>query len=117
MSEPINKKLYEKVKKMANKTYKTHGAYKSAYIVKTYKNLGGKYKGKKNNSGLTRWFKEEWKDYANLKYPVYRPTKRITKKTPLTVSEISKKHLKTQAKRKQKITNKTKLPKFKSKKK
>ena len=47
MNEPINKKLYEKVKKMADDKYKTHGAYKSAYIVKTYKELGGKYKGKK----------------------------------------------------------------------
>ena len=116
MNEPINKQLYEKVKKMADDKYKTHGAYKSAYIVKTYKELGGKYKGKKNdNEGLNRWFNEEWKDYAGLKYPVYRPTKRITKDTPLTVKEISKDNLKKQAKRKQKITNKKNLQKFKPK--
>ena len=33
MTEPKNKTLYEKVKKEADKIYKTHGAYKSAYIV------------------------------------------------------------------------------------
>ena len=45
MSEPKNKELYEKVKDDANKIYKTHGAYKSAYIVKKYKELGGEYVG------------------------------------------------------------------------
>ena len=48
MTEPKDKILYEKVKKDANKIYKTHGAYKSAYIVKKYKELGGEYYGEKN---------------------------------------------------------------------
>ena len=46
--EPINKKLYAEIKQVADEKYKTHGAYKSAWIVKKYKELGGKYKGKKD---------------------------------------------------------------------
>jgi hypothetical protein len=30
---PLNMDLYNKVKKKADKIYKTHGAYKSGYIV------------------------------------------------------------------------------------
>ena len=57
MSVPTNKKLYEKVKKIADEKYKKNSAYKSGYIVKTYKEMGGKYKGeKKEKEGLDRWF-------------------------------------------------------------
>ena len=41
MPTPINKKLYEKVKEQADKIYEKSSAYKSGYIVKTYKKLGG----------------------------------------------------------------------------
>lgn len=113
-SVPKDKKLYAKVKKLADEKYKTHGAYKSAWIVKKYKELGGKYSGKKDDSqGITRWLKEEWKDYANLSYPVYRPTKRVNSKTPLTLSEIPRSKLNVQAKLKQKIRDKGNLPPFK----
>jgi len=47
MSEPNNKALYAKVKREADEKYKTHGAYKSGWIVKTYKERGGTYSGKK----------------------------------------------------------------------
>ncbi len=43
MSIPINKKLYEEVKNKADEIYKKPSAYKSGYIVKEYKRLGGKY--------------------------------------------------------------------------
>jgi hypothetical protein len=36
----LNKELYEKAKQIANETYKKPSAYKSAYIVKQYKQLG-----------------------------------------------------------------------------
>ncbi len=49
-------------------------------------------------------------------YPVYRPTVRVTKKTPLTVYEIDKKDLIIKSKRKQKIKGKKNLKPFKSKK-
>jgi hypothetical protein len=111
--EPINKKLYAKVKKMADEKYETHGAYKSAWIVKKYKELGGKYKGKKDpKKGISRWLSERWTDYAGLDYPVYRPTKRITKQTPLTLNEIDPQDLFIKAIQKQYIKGKKNLPPF-----
>ena len=113
MATPTNTKLYEKVKKMADAKYKKPSAYKSGWIVKTYKEMGGKYKGEKpKNTGLDRWYKEKWSDYAGLDYPVYRPTKRITKDTPLTTQEISPANLITQAIKKQSIKGKSNLPPF-----
>ena len=113
MSTPLDIKLYNRVKKEADKKYEKPSAYKSGWIVKTYKNRGGKYAGKKPvNKGLDRWYKEEWKDIAGLDYPVYRPTKRITKDTPLTESEISKESKIKQSLLKQKIKGKKNLPPF-----
>ena len=43
MATPKDKVLYEKVKKMADEIYKKSSAYKSGYIVKKYKELGGEY--------------------------------------------------------------------------
>ena len=69
--QPLNPVLYAKVKAEANRIYMTHSAYKSGWIVKTYKERGGLYaptveKTNKNtnvkNTGLTRWFKEKWVD-------------------------------------------------------
>jgi len=76
---------YKKALKKANDVYGTKSSiYRSSYIVKKYKELGGEIKqsnkrsntrnnkrsktrstkrsGKKSNTktGLTRWFKEEW---------------------------------------------------------
>jgi len=103
--------LYEHVKRMADAVYEKPSAYKSGWIVKKYKELGGRYSGKKTKEGLTRWYKEEWADVGGQDYPVYRPTKIVSAKTPLTVREIDSKNLKKQIKTKQKIKSKT-LPKF-----
>jgi hypothetical protein len=63
--------------------------------VKRYKELGGRYGGvSKGKTSLGRWFKEDWKDIGNKSYPVFRPTKRVTKDTPLTTSEIDPAQLK-----------------------
>jgi hypothetical protein len=115
MNEPLNKELYEKVKRMADAIYSVPSAFKSSYIVRAYSDLGGKYSGKKTTEGLTRWHKEKWADVGNKQYPVYRPTKRVNKKTPLTVQEIDPKNLKEQIKLKQKIKSKKNLPPFKPK--
>lgn len=120
MSKPIpkDKALYERVRKMADKIYDRPSAYKSGFIVKKYKELGGEYSGNNKNTNLDRWFKEDWKDVNPNKtsnsYPVYRPTKRISKKTPLTVTEIDKKDLLQKSELKQKIKS-NKLAKFKPK--
>lgn len=106
----LDNDLHEKAKRMADKIYGLHtSAYKSGFIVKTYKNLGGRFKG--GNQKLKQWFKEEWKDVGHKEYPVLRPTKRINSSTPLTPEEIEPMNLKTQIALKQKIKNKN-LPAF-----
>ena len=100
MSQPTDKKLYEKVNAEIYKKYPKHSAYRSGLLVKEYKSQGGKYSGKEHQStGLNRWFRESWKNQrgeTDYKYKsdVYRPTKKIDKhKTPATFSELSKKEL------------------------
>lgn len=105
-------KLYESVKKEADEKYAKPSAYKSGWIVKTYKERGGTYSGKKTKKGLTRWYKEDWKDIGDGPYPLYRPTKRISKDTPTTASELSASEIKKMDKLKQKIKGDKNLPKF-----
>ena len=121
MSVPLDKKLYSKVKQMADLIYKKPSAYKSGFIVKKYKELGGKYRDeegfKTKIKPLKRWFNEKWQDVAGLigekkAYPLYRPMKRITKDTPSTFYEIPKKRLREQYKLKQKYKGSRNLPKF-----
>jgi len=111
-NEPLDKALYEKVKRMADEKYEKPSAYKSGWIVKKYKELGGTYSGVKTDKGLTAWYKEDWKDVGNKDYPVYRPTKRVNKDTPLTPSEIDSKNLKQQIDLKQKLKGEKNLPPF-----
>jgi len=111
----LDKKLYDLARQKADAVYKKSSAYKSGYIIKTYKELGGRYKDDHKQKKLTRWFKEDWKDIGHKEYPVYRPTIRINKGTPLTYDEIDKKQLKKQIKLKQVIKGDKNLPRFKSK--
>lgn len=107
MAEPNDIILYNKVKRQIYKKHPKHSAYRSGIVVKTYKNefkniYGNKspYKGKKTKKkGLKRWFAEDWRNQRGeigYKYDndVYRPTKRITKKTPKTFKELKKKQIK-----------------------
>jgi hypothetical protein len=112
MPTPKDKELYEKVKKEADKIYAKSSAYKSGYIVKKYKELGGEYIDDKNPKNLKRWFKEEWEDIGNSVYPVFRPTIKVSKDTPLTLEEIDPKNLKEQIRRKQVIKGEKNLPAF-----
>lgn len=111
----LNPDLYEKAKEIVYKQYPKHSAYRSGQLVQKYKELGGKYSGTKPKDGLTRWYKEDWKDIGNKEYPVYRPTKRISKETPLTVSEIDPVQAKKQIVLKQKIKGEANLPPFEKK--
>ena len=115
MPTPTDKELYNKAKSIADSIYKKPSAYKSGFIVQKYKEMGGRYIDDNKPKNLERWFKEGWKDVGNKDYPVYRPTKRITKDTPLTINEIDKNNLKEQIKLKQKIRGGKNLPPFKSK--
>ena len=111
MAEPLDKSLYLDVKKYANTIYEKPSAYKSGFIVKTYKQRGGRYKGD-GERPLTRWFQENWKDIGNKDYPVYRPTKRISKLTPLLPSEIDPNNLKQQIQKKQILKGEQNLQPF-----
>lgn len=112
MPIPIDTSLYEKAKRIADKIYKKSSAYKSGFIQKKYKELGGRYKDDGKPYELKRWFRERWVDVGREDYPVYRPTKRITKDTPLTVSEIDKGNLQRQIALKQLYKGEKNLPPF-----
>jgi hypothetical protein len=116
MPTPINKDLYQAVKVYADIVYSKPSAYKSGFIVKMYKKLGGTYRNDHKEPNLKRWYEERWADVGNKEYPVYRPTIRVNKKTPLTVSEIDKTNLKKQIKLKQQLRGEKNLPPFKAKK-
>ena len=118
----LDKDTYQKAKTIVYDQYKKASAYRSGALVRKYKELGGRYSNEinKNEASLTRWFKEKWRDVNPMKnktsYPVYRPTIKVTKKTPLTVDEIDKNDLIIKSKQKQKMTGNKNLKPFKSKK-
>lgn len=104
---PLDKDLYEKAKEQADKVYKRHSLYKSAYIQKLYREMGGEYyKPKGYKSGIDRWFSEKWINVGDyLRYnkitpcgerkdepKACRPLKRISKETPITINELIKKY-------------------------
>lgn len=101
MPEPVDKKLWHRAKKMADKVYDKPSAYKSGYIVKKYKESGGKFLNARSrgaSAGLTRWFKEKWvNQHGTVGYKhkddVYRPSKRVTRETPRTWAELTKKQI------------------------
>ncbi len=106
MTNILNPKIYEKAKKEADEKYKRHSAYKSMYITKRYKEMGGKYSGSRKKASTTRWNKEEWIQVIpylktgqkiacgddNKKNKVCRPFKRVDKNTPITIKELQKLH-------------------------
>ena len=122
MSIPIDKDLYNISKQIVFSQYKKNSAYRSMAIQKLYKELGGKYYENIDEKlkPLTQWKLEKWKDInpnkkTNKSYPVYRPSIRINKDTPLTFYEIDEKDLEKQINLKQKIKGNKNLPPFKKK--
>ena len=120
-SIPLNKSLYQRIKSEAKSKFTVYpSAYANGWLVKEYKRRGGKYEyrsGKiKKSEGLSRWYAEKWIDVCKLpkkvpcgrkkssrrNYPYCRPSRRINKSTPKTVSEISKKTLIKRCSRKRK---------------
>ena len=113
----INKDLYDMARKITDEKFgKKTSAYRSAFLVKTYKQMGGLYKDDFKEKKLSRWFNEKWVDVGNREYPVFRPLIRMTEDTPLTLDEIDKQNLKKQIKLKQIIKGNKNLPPFKKKK-
>lgn len=101
-SKPVDKELYDTIKKKVWKQYEKPSAYRSGALVKEYKEAfekkyGNKdaYTGTKKGSNLERWFREIWTNQRGevgykYKSDVYRPNKRISEKTPMTFGELSK---------------------------
>jgi hypothetical protein len=118
---PLDKELYEIAKDIVYQQYKKPSAYRSGALIRKYKELGGKFSDEipKKQTSLNRWFNEKWEDVnpkkSDTTYPVYRPTKKVSKDTPLTIQEIDKKNLIQQSKLKQKIKGEKNLPPFKKK--
>lgn len=137
MPSPVDKDLYNRVKRLADKKFKSpSGIYRSSWIVREYKSRGGKYKGKKSaESGLKRWYREKWidlnspirsrkkivgykscgrtrskgKSYSRKKYPLCRPSKKINSKTPRTYKQISKKSIQSAKKYKSKYRSRRRV--------
>ena len=103
---PVDMDLYNKVKAEVYKRIPKHSAYRSGILVQEYKQKfrekhkhDKSYSGKKTKKkGLKRWFDEKWVNQRGeigykYKSDIYRPSKKITKKTPLTHGEITNKEL------------------------
>lgn len=94
---PADPELYEKIKSRLYAEMPTHSAYRSGLLVQRYKAAGGTYLGPKpktSDPGLARWYAEHWTQQEgkigyHRKGDVYRPTKRVTSKTPATFDEIT----------------------------
>lgn len=115
MPTPADPELYEKAKEIADAIYKKPSAYKSGFIVQTYKEMGGAYLDDDKPRKLARWFREDWRDVGPGPYPVYRPTRRVTADTPLTPPEIDPANLRRQIALKQRIRGERNLPPFRAK--
>ena len=59
---------------MADEVYTKPSAYKSGFIVKKYKEMGGKYEDDSQKKKLKMWFAEKWMDIGSKEYPAHRPT-------------------------------------------
>ena len=98
-SEPIDKELYNTIKKKVWDMYEKPSAYRSAMLVRLYKEAGGTYSGKPDiNSGISKWMRERWVNVRGdtgykFKSDIYRPTIRINDKTPTTYQELTKEEI------------------------
>jgi len=102
---PTDQTLYNSIKARVKREIPKHSAYRSGIIVQKYKKAFAKkygskkspYKGRKTSArGLKRWFLEDWRNQDgkvgyHSKSDIYRPTHRITKGTPVTHGELTKK--------------------------
>lgn len=113
---------YKTAKRKADAKFKEKtGAYKSMFIVREYKKLGGKFTGSKpKDKGLSRWVKEKWQRPGGKpcgrnekevkqgkKKSICRPTRKVTSKTPKTAKELGSKEMARRVRKKQRAPNKT----------
>lgn len=69
MPEPINKRLYSKAKRSADRKFGSKSSlYKSSYIVHQYVAMGGRYRGKRDpHRGIISAFQKLSKQKAKPK--------------------------------------------------
>jgi hypothetical protein len=104
---PSDIKLYNKIKKEVWKRMPINSAYRSGQLVKEYRkaylekygNKKAYIKEKPKNTGLKRWFREKWtnqrgKEGYKYKSDIYRPSIRITDKTPIIWKQLTKEEIK-----------------------
>lgn len=101
---PKDQKLYDMIKNDITSKYKP-SAYRSGMIVRKYKEAyerkygnNNAYYGRKENSNLQRWFREKWVNQRgqvgySTSYDIYRPSVRISSKTPKTYGELTRAEL------------------------
>ena len=111
-ARPRDPSLWEEVKAYTRTRFPKWSAYASGFASKLYKERGGEWEDDGEGRPLKRWFKEKWEDVGGKDYPVFRPTKRISKDTPLTASEVSPANLRKQTALKQRIKGDKNLPPF-----
>lgn len=85
-------RCYHKVKS----SYKKFPSARASQAIAKCRGKSGKVRKTKKGASLKRWEKEKWKDTktgkpcgAGGKTEYCRPTKRVSKKTPKTASQIS----------------------------
>lgn len=112
----VNKRLYSNAKAKIKRSIKGRrwGAYDSGRLVREYKAAGGKYKGSKGKTNLSRWYKEKWVDACawpkrkpcgrNTKETIAycRPSKKVDSKTPKLVQKLTAAQRKSRCARKKK---------------
>ena len=100
--------LYERVKREAKRRFERWpSAYASAWLTKEYKRRGGTYANRSagTSGGVGRWMREKWVQVGPAldgkrvacgsqrhDGKACRPLKRLSPKTPPTLSEVVKKH-------------------------
>ena len=111
MPKPTNPELYEEVKEEMKKKYsELRSPFLSGAIVNEYKKRGGKYREDGKEKKLARWFNEKWiniNPVVDIKedsaYAFFRPTVKISEKTPALAQQFSKAGLKNLVNEKQKV--------------
>jgi hypothetical protein len=130
MPTPTDPNLYDEARDFIMSKYKKNSAFASGATVKHYKQLFKKKHGEHSRpyyddnspKNLKRWFEEKWVNVNPMlgilndnAYPVFRPTNKVSSKTPTTVQQIPLSNLKEQFKLKQKYKGERNLPTFKKK--
>ena len=119
---PLDPDLYATVVEEAKARFAVWpSAYASGWVVKTYKARGGRYagQGRKESTGLTKWFGEEWVDLSRptadgsyepcgrkrsdapfdaAQYPKCRPLKEALRMSPDEVKDAIKRKRAAEAK-------------------